>query len=785
MSWEWVDGYDNTTYTDDMIFEVDYATKKVQKIVGQTLISGENRSQFIRFVMNRYYDGVDLSTKNIQIIYLTETNYSDINAAVCVERSDDQIRFGWLVPAEACYDVGTTTFSIEFVGDNYTLKTRAYDLEVVDGLNGGEVVPEPTDKAWYIELQERCDYVLNKATEAKDAAATSAENAATSETNAATSETNAATSETNAQTYANLARGAAYGSPLTANTASAMTDNTRVYVYTGSETGYTAGHWYYWNGSAWADGGVYNSVAVSTDETLTVEGKPADGKTVGDLLLPAVNDITSLKEDLNDITDYGAMLIDNSYVNHTNGNIGTLNNISVAVISSVVPNMIVHYNYKFVNPDVRGLAFYDKFGAYISGYQVSTTTQEITVPESACTLKATVNKLSDVIIGGYNVLISDISNNIEDMDARVVNLEENRFEIIPTWNSGYYVNNVAKKLTPLAAFRYSDLIELKAGDGIIVIDAYSKTANVVDMLSKWSINSNNEEVYLASLYPFPAAGYSDSTVYRATEAKEYVRICFQVVGHSSEKIKVFKYNAGASALSDIVNANSEAIKKWSITPSISMFERVGFCGDSYVKAQLWRGRGDVIGDRPLLSWGADIGRMDGITADIYASSGADTNTFQTRADCLPALLASANPCGLYVFCMGINDSSYVTTGTLNDITEYEDWHDYPNTFYGNYGKIIEQVLAYSPASKLIIMTPYHPRYNDKYLVPIQEITTHYGIAMINTKDSALCSSINFENLLVGGHPTATLHSAMARDISVLIGKCMMNNYDYFKTYAGI
>lgn len=55
---------------------------------------------------------------------------------------------------------------------------------------------------------------------------------------------------------------AAVGSPLVANTASNMTDTTKIYVYTGSETGYTTGHWYYYNGSAWTDGGVYNSQGI-------------------------------------------------------------------------------------------------------------------------------------------------------------------------------------------------------------------------------------------------------------------------------------------------------------------------------------------------------------------------------------------------------------------------------------------------------------------------------------------------------------------------------------------
>lgn len=62
---------------------------------------------------------------------------------------------------------------------------------------------------------------------------------------------------------------AAYGAPLVAATAAAMTDHTRVYVYTGSESGYTNGNWYYWDGSAWASGGVYNSSAVNVDSTPT------------------------------------------------------------------------------------------------------------------------------------------------------------------------------------------------------------------------------------------------------------------------------------------------------------------------------------------------------------------------------------------------------------------------------------------------------------------------------------------------------------------------------------
>ena len=51
-------------------------------------------------------------------------------------------------------------------------------------------------------------------------------------------------------------KGLASGSPLVANSIAEMTDKTRVYVNT------TDGHWYYYNGGSWADGGVYQAVEV-------------------------------------------------------------------------------------------------------------------------------------------------------------------------------------------------------------------------------------------------------------------------------------------------------------------------------------------------------------------------------------------------------------------------------------------------------------------------------------------------------------------------------------------
>lgn len=87
----------------------------------------------------------------------------------------------------------------------------------------------------------------------------------------------------------------AVGSPLVATTAAGMTDTTKVYVYVGSETGYVSGDWYYYDGTAWQDGGVYNSAAVVTDTTLSEAGVPADAKATGDEINRINNKITNVE----------------------------------------------------------------------------------------------------------------------------------------------------------------------------------------------------------------------------------------------------------------------------------------------------------------------------------------------------------------------------------------------------------------------------------------------------------------------------------------------------------
>lgn len=174
-TWTAIAGYNTGDYTDTMVFEVDYDTKKLQKISGQTLVAGEENSQYIRFTMPRYWDGIDISDKTIKIVYQLTDQYFGKSDVINGEMTEGAVRFGWVVPKTACCITGTLLFVIVVSGENYVLKIQITEVPVVKSLDPEGDIPEPTREAWYIEFQNRMESVLTEAEETLGDARTYAE----------------------------------------------------------------------------------------------------------------------------------------------------------------------------------------------------------------------------------------------------------------------------------------------------------------------------------------------------------------------------------------------------------------------------------------------------------------------------------------------------------------------------------------------------------------------------------------------------------------------------------
>jgi hypothetical protein len=61
------------------------------------------------------------------------------------------------------------------------------------------------------------------------------------------------------------------GAPKVATLASEMTDLAKTYVYTGAEAEHTNGHWYWYNGTAWTDGGQYFDSAITANLSKEID----------------------------------------------------------------------------------------------------------------------------------------------------------------------------------------------------------------------------------------------------------------------------------------------------------------------------------------------------------------------------------------------------------------------------------------------------------------------------------------------------------------------------------
>ena len=176
------------------------------------VVEADNDSRRINFSVCKYFDGVDLSTKNITIRFNNALQQYDEYTVKDMKAEDDVITFSWLISNKVVIQCGEAMFDVLFWDeDGYKWHTKPAKLKVEHGLLESDAIAsqEAFDvyDQWRIEAKKN----LEATTEAKDAAKTSETNAANSATNAGQSEANALSSETNAANSATLSKSWAVG----------------------------------------------------------------------------------------------------------------------------------------------------------------------------------------------------------------------------------------------------------------------------------------------------------------------------------------------------------------------------------------------------------------------------------------------------------------------------------------------------------------------------------------------------------------------------------------------
>jgi len=209
--------------------------------------------------------------------------------------------------------------------------------------------------------------------------------------------------------------------------------------------------------------------------------------------------------------------------------------------------------------------------------------------------------------------------------------------------------------------------------------------------------------------------------------------------------------------------------------SIAAFRKIGVVGDSFASGTVNVGGNQT--SYPALSWPQVMGRLAGAEVTNYTKAGLSTRTWLTDANGLSKLLAD-EPQGLYILGLGINDdnlgSSYI--GSIGDVDTGA------NTFYGNYGRIIKEIMAHAPGSKLVMTTLARKEPLKTQLdTAIKALAARFGIPCIVLEEDEFFTTGEFP--MGNGHPSVAAHSGMAEAMMRLVGKCMAEHRDYFADYA--
>lgn len=221
-------------------------------------------------------------------------------------------------------------------------------------------------------------------------------------------------------------------------------------------------------------------------------------------------------------------------------------------------------------------------------------------------------------------------------------------------------------------------------------------------------------------------------------------------------------------------------------------EDFGVIGDSYASGEVYvdddNANGYIAADYYNLSWGQVLARKYGAECTNFSKGGLSTKTWLTDTKGL-ALLNSETPKQLYFCALGINDllkygATYI--GTVSDI--HNDPSENPDSFYGNYGKIVSAIKAKSPNAKIVFVT-FAYNYSSSETTfnnAIKTIANHYGVPCIDVNTTSFFSSASWYHTgKKWNHPTAPIYAAMAKEYAKLFSKCVIDNNAYFEDYTGV
>ncbi len=405
------------------------------------------------------------------------------------------------------------------------------------------------------------------------------------------------------------------------------------------------------------------------------------------------------------------------------------------------------------------------------------------------------NKNVDVLIYAMNTVAdTEVENaktnffgvTYETLKARLDNVDQavgNAVSSIsPVFTNGYYVapNNSAKIAN--AQFMLSAPFYVEANTMLTVkAQGYLSQVSIVAKTNEGGTSYSNILRSTDSTYKEYTAKISESGWYAVSSNKSVTVKITAVKDRSSVEVENARTGINGTAYDSLkarLDAEIGDLQEGAYC-DLALFSRFGVVGDSYASGELVYN--STSADKYDISWGQILARKKGTTCTNYSAGGLTTRSWLTNAKGLSKLL-NAQADNIYYLALGINDYYSLGTnylGTIADITD--NYANNPDTFYGNYAKIIEQIQAHAPHAKMVLFTVADTGTTAaQFNTAIIAIAEHYGIPYIRQTDDAYFTSNAYKNTMSGGHPRAVAYSGMACAFERLLNKCIISNYEYFK-----
>lgn len=456
--------------------------------------------------------------------------------------------------------------------------------------------------------------------------------------------------------------------------------------------------------------------------------------------------------------------------------------------------------------DSRGLAFYDKNKNYVSNSGISYNDDlfindfvAITVPEHACYMRATINTDAQRTKGKFLSIpnfgsLARAEDSISETEAlsliinnRIMKWMQPNFDKFEEldWdfdnfpkNSVVYVAYGAQQMVDWGKeYKHTPLGNTVSWNGtVITIDNpnISSTYETVQLTFKRDAQKRIE-AYIRTRWSM-VSDYNPSTY-------TWTKISTQ------DDINVI--NAAIDDLQDQIDEITESDR---LPELYTTFRHVGCIGDSLASGEVashqtpdpQTGKDYKFHDLYDFSWGQCMARMSDNTYYNFSSGGQTTRSWLTTAKGAPLAFDGQHACEAYIIGLGVNDKGYLGNdylGTIDDI-DISDYHNNEDTYYGNYGKIIQMAKELYPKAKFFLITNPKNGYTD-WNQAIRDIANLFDNCYVIDLFVNHFNDYNDVNGLIEkckrqGHYNAIAYQYMAEIIKNDINKIMYDNPNEFQ-----